>query len=666
MYKREGKSKKVKGKNKNQEGYYGYIILIPKNFCSGAYYIGIKVSDIKRCESRLEASVTRLCKPPEGGTHNNKNLVSNELKRKSQMRLRPILALLLTWVLLFVSAGAPAAVRRRVSLVLTNGKIFAADARGTVAQAVAINGERIVAVGTSREILASYEGARTTDLGGKLVTPGFNDAHIHFLGGGLALLRVNLIGARSLEEAQQRIAARVRELPAGAWILGRGWDHTLWSGQWPTKQDLDKVAPNNPVFLQRIDGHVSWANSLALQKAGITRETQAPTGGEILRDASGEPTRILKETAAGLVGRVVPEPTQAERLQALDRALAEARRYGITSIHDNSGYETTKLYRELLQQGKLTVRVAEWQNFDDSVEELQRQRREFASFKDDPLRLRLTALKGYVDGTLGSRTAAMLAPFADDPHNSGIPRRSPEELTRMIVERSAAVFQIALHAIGDRANRMALDGYEAAQQQQATARSTNGSSTSRTPSPASLRHRIEHAQVIAPSDFARFRKLGVVASMQPSHAISDKRWAQDRLGEYRVLGAYAWHTMSAFGVHMPFGTDWPVEPMNPYLGLYAAVTRQSTEGEPAGGWWPQERLQMADAIRCYTAEPAYASSEEREKGQIATGMLADMVVHSRDLLTIRPEEILQTETVMTILGGRIVYEQSPTPHTTRR
>ena len=312
------------------------------------------------------------------------------------------------------------------------------------------------------------------------------------------------------------------------------------------------------------------------------------------------------------------------------------------------------------------MRVAEWQNFDDSVEELQRQRREFASFKDDPLRLRLTALKGYVDGTLGSRTAAMLAPFADDPHNSGIPRRSPEELTRMIVERSAAVFQIALHAIGDRANRMALDGYEAAQQQQATARSTNGSSTSRTPSPASLRHRIEHAQVIAPSDFARFRKLGVVASMQPSHAISDKRWAQDRLGEYRVLGAYAWHTMSAFGVHMPFGTDWPVEPMNPYLGLYAAVTRQSTEGEPAGGWWPQERLQMADAIRCYTAEPAYASSEEREKGQIATGMLADMVVHSRDLLTIRPEEILQTETVMTILGGRIVYEQSPTPHTTRR
>ena len=581
------------------------------------------------------------------------------------MRTRTaLIILLLVFSLLFAALGSTAQSRRSVSLLLTNGKIFTADPRGTLVQALAINGERIVAAGTNSEITAHYQSDRTIDLKGRLVTPGFNDAHIHFLNGGLSLLRVNLIGARSLEEAVQRIAAKARELPPGSWITGRGWDHTLWGGQWPTRQDLDRVVPNNPVFVQRVDGHVSWANSLALQKAGVTRATQAPEGGQILRDAAGEPTGILKETAAGLVGRAVPEPTRAENMQAIQRALAEARRYGLTSIQDNSGYDTTKLYREFLQQGKLTVRVAEWQNFEDSVEKLKQQRAEFASFKDDPLRLRLTALKGYVDGTLGSRTAAMLAPFADDPNNSGIPRRPPEELTRMIIERHNAKFQIALHAIGDRANRMALDGFEAALKQDkseveefGTAKPVEGEDKYQALARFGVvRHRIEHAQVIAPSDFARFRHLGVMASMQPSHAISDKRWAQDRLGEYRVLGAYAWHTMSAFGVHVPFGTDWPVEPINPYLGLYAAVTRQSTEGDPAGGWWPQERLTIAEAIRCYTAEPAYASFEEKEKGQIAAGMLADLVVHSHDLLTVKPEEMLNTEPLITILGGKIVYE----------
>ncbi|HEV7904767.1 MAG TPA: amidohydrolase [Pyrinomonadaceae bacterium] len=588
----------------------------------------------------------------------------------------------------FVAGTSPLlSQKRRVSLVLTNGKIFTADARGTMAEAVAVEGERIVAVGTSAQVGRDYTAARTIDLRGRLVTPGFNDAHIHFIGGGRSLLLVELVGARTLEEAKGRVAAKVKELPQGAWVLGRGWDHTLWGGQWPTRSDLDAVAPNNPVFLQRVDGHVSWANSLALKQAGVTRETTAPAGGEILHDAQGEPTGILKETAAGLVARVVPQPSRAERMQAAERALAEARRYGITSIQDNSGYESIELYRELLQAGKLTVRVAEWQNFEDTIEKLKQQRAEFASFKIDPLRIRLSALKGYVDGTLGSRTAAMLAPFADDPHNSGIPRRPPEVLTRMIVERDAAGFQIALHAIGDRANRMALDGFEAASKANGSPIGlgerikvgqvgvTGGTVAGAKAAPAkevrpsdfpvnpdlkvgfTIRHRIEHSQVVAPADFARFRDLGVIASMQPSHAISDKRWAQDRLGEYRVQGAYAWHKMRAHGVHTPFGTDWPVEPVNPYLGLYAAVTRQSTEGDPAGGWWPQERLSIAEAIRCYTAESAYASFEENEKGQIAPGMLADFVVHTRDLLTIKPEEILQTEAAITILGGRVVYEK---------
>jgi predicted amidohydrolase YtcJ len=592
--------------------------------------------------------------------------------------LRIARALSLVSFLLFVTTHASRAfappssrsVQRRVSLLLTNGKVFTADERGTIAEAVAVEGERIVAVGTNAEIARGYTAARVIDLKGRLVTPGFNDAHIHFLGGGLSLLRVELVGARTLEEAKARIAAKIRELPPGAWILGRGWDHTLWGGQWPTKSDLDAVAPNNPVFVQRVDGHVSWANTLALSRANVTRETRSPEGGEILHDQQGEPTGILKETAAALVGRVVPAPTREQKLQAIERALAEARRYGITSVQDSvSGYETLALYRELLASDKLTVRISEWLDFNDPVEVLTRQRAEFAALKVDPLRIRTTALKGYVDGTLGSRTAAMLAPFADDPHNSGIPRRPPEELTRMIVERDAAGFQIALHAIGDRANRMALDGFQAAKSnphdvgvalqadKSISASEVEKIKRETQQEHARRRHRVEHAQVVAPTDFARFRDLGVIASMQPSHAISDKRWAQDRLGEYRVLGAYAWHKMRAFGVHVPFGTDWPVEPINPYLGLYAAVTRQSTEGDPIGGWWPQERLSIAEAIRCYTAESAYASFEETEKGRLVPGMLADMTVHTRDLLTIKPEEILQTEAAITILGGRVVYEK---------
>ena len=557
-------------------------------------------------------------------------------------------------------AGAFAQRRRNVSLVLTNGKVFTADARGRVAEAVAVEGNRIVAVGTSREIGAAYDGARTIDLKGRLVTPGFNDAHIHFLGGGLSLLRVNLVGAKTLAEAKARVAARVRELPAGAWVTGRGWDHTLWGGEWPTKKDLDEVAPANPVILQRVDGHVSWANTLALRKGNVTRETQAPQGGEILRDAAGEPTGILKETAGGLVSSVVPEPTREEKLEAIGRALAEARRYGITSAQDSvSGYETLALYRELLAQDKLTVRVSEWLDFSQPVEVLKRQREEFNALKVDPLRIRVGTLKGYVDGTLGSRTAAMLAPFADDPHNSGIPRMPPEQLTRMTVERARAGFQITFHAIGDRANRMALDAFEAAVKELGAGywKSSLASQGLTVMQLGSPRHRVEHAQVVSPLDFARFRDLGVIASMQPSHAISDKRWAQERLGEYRVLGAYSWHTFMSHGVHVPFGTDWPVEPISPYLGLYAAVTRQSTEGEPAGGWWPEERLSIEDAIRNYTAESAYASFEERDKGQVAPGMLADLVVHSKDLLTIAPREILQAEADLTVFDGRVVYER---------
>ena len=586
--------------------------------------------------------------------------------------------------------------KRRVSLLLFNGKIFTADEKYTVAEAVAVDGERIVGVGTNVEIRNQFQAAQEIDLHGKLVTPGFNDAHVHFLRGALSLLTINLTDTKSLALATAKVAEKAKTAKRGEWIIGRGWDHTIWGNQFPTKNDLDKIAPDNPVFLVRVDGHVAWVNSAALKLAAIDKTTKNTEGGEIERDPTGEATGILKETAQTLIAKLIPQPTPAMMQQGLELALEMARKYGITSVQDNSGYETTKLYRAFLQQNKLTVRVAEWQDFEDTIAEIKRQRAEFDAFKDDKNRLKLTALKGYVDGTLGSKTASMLAPFTDDHNNVGLMRHTPEELTRMIVERDAVGFQIALHSIGDKANRMALDGFEAAyknsgrfdkenkkevqaDEKKETPKLPVGGATSifttvdgqtlkageYTFSAAykyydydnPLRHRIEHAQVVNPSDFKRFAELGIVASMQPSHAISDKRWAESRLGEYRVLGAYAWHLMRSYGVHVPFGTDFPVESINPYRTLYAAVSRQDEAGEPFGGWQPQEKVTIEEAIRCHTVESAYAEFAENEKGQIRVGMLADLVVQSKDLLTIEPKEILTTEPVYTIFNGKIVYEK---------
>jgi predicted amidohydrolase YtcJ len=558
---------------------------------------------------------------------------------------------------LFLPNVAFAQTKQKISLLLYNGKVFTADEKYSIAEAVAVDGEKIVAVGSSKDLQAKYSATREIDLQGRLVTPGFNDAHVHFLRGAVALLNVVLTDTKTLAEAQKILAEKVKTVKPGEWITGRGWDHTLWGGKFPTKADLDKIAPDNPVYLVRVDGHVGWANSAALKLAGIDKNTANPDGGEIERDSNGEATGILKETAQGLVARFVPPPTPEMQIKGLELALDIARKFGITSVHDISGYETTKLYRQFLQQDKLTVRITEMQNFEDSVETLNKQRAEFATFKDNPARLKLGALKGYVDGTLGSKTAAMLAPFSDDPNNSGIPRRTPEELTKMIVERDKEGFQIALHAIGDKANRMALKGFAATAKGQfyVPFSKTDANGVDR-PHLLFSRHRIEHAQVVAPADFTYFAELGIIASMQPTHAISDKRWAESRLGEYRVLGAYSWHLMRSYGVHVPLGTDFPVESINPYRTLYAAVSRQDLAGEPNGGWQPQEKLTMAEAIRCHTYESAYAEFAEKEKGEIKVGMYADLVVHSKDLLTISHKEIMQTEPILTIFNGRIIYE----------
>ncbi|HEY8563437.1 MAG TPA: amidohydrolase [Pyrinomonadaceae bacterium] len=584
--------------------------------------------------------------------------------------LKKILVISLVINLFVLPSAAFAQGKQKISLLLFNGKVFTADEKYSIAEAVAVDGEKIVAVGATRDLRGKYAATKEIDLQGKLVTPGFNDAHVHFFRGALSLLTVVLTETKTLAEAQAKIAAKVKEVKPGEWIVGRGWDHTVWKQDFPTRKDLDQIAPDNPVYLVRVDGHVAWANTKALELAKIDKATKAPEGGEIERDASGEATGILKETAQNLVGALIPPPSGAQQTKGMELALDIARKYGITSVQDNSGYETTKLYREFLKADKLTVRVSEWQNFEDSIQELKRQRAEFASFNDDPARLKLGALKGYVDGTLGSKTAAMLAPFSDDPANSGIPRRAPEELTRMMVERDAAGFQITLHAIGDRANRMALDGFAEAFEKNSklpgrvkttvnveNSENRKGLNTEFSLNFSLMRHRIEHAQVVNPADFKRFAELGIIASMQPTHAISDKRWAESRLGEYRVLGAYAWHLMHSYGVHVPFGTDFPVESINPYQTLYAAVSRQDVEGYPVGGWQPQEKLSIEAAIRCHTYESAYAEFAERVKGTIQAGMFADLVVHSKDLLTIPHKEILTAEPVYTIFNGQIVYQK---------
>lgn len=546
---------------------------------------------------------------------------------------------------LFASSTAPAtasAAPEPADLVLTNGVIYTVDAQEPRVEAVAVKGERIVAVGTSKEIQAWVgKSTRVIDLKGRFAMPGFNDAHIHLASGGQAKLAIEFEGARSLAEFQQRIRQRLGEYKPGQWITGRGWDHTLWpEKRFPRREDLDSVSKQHPMIFRRVDGHVAIVNSLALEKAGITKATPNPAGGEIERDTkTGEPTGMLKENAMEMVGGQVPPLTPEQRRRGIELAIAEAGQFGITSIQDNSAWEDFLVYEQIKKEGKLTVRITEWLPFLAPLGRLEEMRRHRGT--SDPW-LKTGALKGVTDGTLGSRTAAMLAPFADDASTSGILRIEPDRLKQMAVERDKAGFQIALHAIGDRANRVSLDAF-------AAARAANGK--------RDARHRIEHAQVVAPEDFKRFAELDVIASMQPCHEITDMRWAESRLGPERSKGAYAWNTMQKDGVKVAFGTDYSVEPMDPMRGLYACVTRELPEGGPKGGWIPQGKISIDECIRGYTWGSAYAQFEEKDKGQIAVGKFADIVVLSADVTRIPPPQILKTRAEMTIVGGHVVYEK---------
>jgi predicted amidohydrolase YtcJ len=568
--------------------------------------------------------------------------------------------------------GLPTPEQGAADLVLTNGVIETMDPNHEWAGAIAIRGESIVAVsyivpGSSAAARASaadspaikpWLGARTKiiDLRGKFAMPGFNDAHVHIGQSGLAKLAVNFMGAKSVTEFQQRIRESVKMQKPGEWITGFGWDQTLWpDGRDPTRADLDAVATANPMFFTRTDGHVAIANSLALKVAEISRGTDDPMGGHIVRNPeTNEATGLLQEDAAmNLVFSKIPPPTFAQRRHGIELVLEDAARNGITSMQDNSYLEISTdasfsrdnflVYQDLRKEGKLTSRITEWLDFTLPVVTLESLRTEWSS--TDPW-LKTGALKAYLDGSLGSRTAAMLEPYFDDASTSGILHMKTERLIPMAILADRAGFQIAFHAIGDRANRIALDTFEAVV-------AANG--------PRDRRDRIEHAQVVAPDDLARFGKLNIVASMQPAHLLDDERWASRRLGPDRLLGAYAWHTMEENGVHLAFGTDHPVEALNPLRGIYACVTRELPGGGPLGGWEPQERLPMKDCLRAYTVGSAYAEFEEKRKGTIAPGMLADIVVYGPDLNKIPPRELLTTPVVMTITGGHIVWQVQPAP-----
>ena len=551
-------------------------------------------------------------------------------------------------------------------LILTNANIETMDdGDHAAASAVAIRGEKIVAVsyetspdGAPSPDIQKWKGPNTRilDLHGQFVMPGFNDAHLHLASAAYVQLHVNAEGAKSLAEFQQRIRARLQDYQPGEWIVVDGWDHTLWTvKKFPTRQDLDAVSTKNPIIASRIDGHVAVVNSLALRMSDLTAKTPDPPGGRIERDPkTSEPTGMLDEDAAmNLVSKLVPDYSQAQRSAAFEKLFNSISQVGVTSVQDNSvivakdsdnfGWENFLVYRELQRAGKLNLRITEWLPFEVDLARLQQMRRDGGT--TDPW-LKTGSLKEVLDGSLGARTAAMLAPYSDDPNATGIMRIPSDKLKAFAIERDRDGFQLAFHAIGDRANHIALDTF-------AAVIAANGQ--------RDRRDRVEHAQIVAPDDFAQFASMNIIASMQPAHLLTDQRWATDRIGPRRILGAYAWRSMERAGVHLAFGTDFPVEAINPLRGIYSCVTRELPQGGPGHGWQPEEKLNMHDCLSDYTVGSAYAEFEEKTKGKIAVGMLADFVVFPQDLNKIPPQQLLTLPVTMTIAGGRIVYQNPNAP-----
>jgi predicted amidohydrolase YtcJ len=531
-------------------------------------------------------------------------------------------------------------------LILTNGNVITVDAERPQVEALAVRGDRILAVGSNQEIEA-YRGAETRviDLEGETAVPGLIDAHLHFPRLGKRTKQLFLDETRSPEEAIAIVREQVESAEPGEWITGRGWHTVTWGSGYPDNEALSAVSPENPVFLIGMASHAVWVNAKALELAGITKDTPDPGGGRILRHPeTGEPTGILLETARDLVESYLPPETRDTKKADIKLSVETAARLGLTEVHDAGvGDETIEIYEELLEEGELKVRLYVMYSIPDGGEVLD-------AFVQDPPRiglgnhmLTLRSLKAFADGALGARGAALLAPYSDLEDSTGLVQNDEEELYKIVSKSMEAGYQVAVHAIGDRGNRMVLDAVARAKEAHPG---------------ADARVRIEHAQIVAVEDIPRFGELGVIPSMQPIHCTMDMGFAEARVGPERMKGAYAWKSLIDSGAILAASSDTPAFPVhysNPIWGIYAAVTRQTNDGEPDGGWYPEEKVTRLDALKMYTLNAAYAAFEEDIKGTLTPGKLADVTVLSKDILSISDAEILDTEVVMTIVGGEVVY-----------
>jgi hypothetical protein len=545
--------------------------------------------------------------------------------------------------------GGGGQVARPASLVVTNARIVTMDDRYPRAEALAAEGEWISAVGTVEQI-APFIGPETKviDAGGRLVVPGFNDSHSHFSGGASLLRSLNLYGVDSLEKVLALVAEKVAAAEPGEWITGSRYDHSLWgpADKWPTRFDLDKVAPNNPVRLTRASGHSSWVNSLALELSGVTRDTPNPAAGEIQKDpVTGEPTGIMLETASSLIrvrssDNLSAEERAARRKSDFVNGFHHAATLGVTTLQTSSGLDEMEYVRGLKAEDLLTVRWTGWLTLGSA----QRLAEDGVRTGQGDDWVRVGFLKGYIDGTLGEGTAAVFEPFADRPDFLGLPRMTQEQLTRQVVQADRLGFQIGVHAIGDKGVNMVLNAFEQAALENGT---------------KDMRHRVEHAQVIKPDDLRRFGRLGVVASMQQTHATTDMRFAELRVGYERAKTSYAWRSLIQGGAMLAFGTDWSVEPLDPMRGVFSSVTRTNIQAmAPKEGWFPEHKLTVWESVYYYTYGSAYGERLENVKGSLAPGRLADMVVVDRDLFTIAPEAILNAQVDCTIVGGRVAWDRA--------
>ena len=571
---------------------------------------------------------------------------------KSEMFRRTLCRLLAIAIIISLCASLQAASppSNAADTIILNARIYTVNPQQPSAEALAISGEKILAVGTKNEI-EKYRGASTRiiDAQGHLVLPGFVDCHIHFMDGSMGLTRVDLNDAKTVAEIQKRVKEYAESHLQEPWITGMEWTYpTFGPSALPDKKILDDVVPTRPVYLVAFDGHSSWANSKALQMAGITRETPDPPNGKIVRDEKGEATGALKESAGDLVARVMPKPTREERLAALRLGIHEANKFGLSRVHSaGQDFEWLDLYDELRRNGQLTLRFYIAYFLDppeltpDAIEKIEQARR---TYHDDWISGGV--VKTMLDGVVEAHTAAMLAPYSDDPSQTGKLFWDPTKYTQAIAELDRRGLQIFTHAIGDKAVRLALDAYQ------------NATETNHT---NDARPRIEHIETISAQDVPRFGKQGVIASFQPLHAYPDDDtlniWARN-VGPERAQRAWVWHSIETTGGRLAFGSDWPVVTLNPWPGVQNALTRQTTDGNPPGGFVPSERISLEDTITAYTLGAAFAGRREKTEGSLEPGKLADLIVLSQDLFKVKPSEIAKTEVLLTIVGGKVVYRSA--------